>query len=657
MFNRKIRHFTILFLIFTILFYSIAGWNRPKIVEPKDQTIIHAEELQVDIGTVKGSWKENESKDLDNKENQKEESQEDFKEEIQKQQEDKTKQQEESENTNADTEELVKGERRKSIERSENIKDGEGVRREEETESPDEGETETPEEETETPDEGETPEEETEMPGEGATEAPGEADIDKPGDTDEEDLADTETEEEIEDAGIVTDLYDRIIVQSELQEDLFSFYVYYADPTVNANIRVNYKHESESGTGTYLTAKDGKDYQTKLALGKNYITVYYSQSNGERTYTRYVITYQAKKADEENPEEGEHPPSIETNLDGWSGEIKTNEFTFVVKARTWEDAVIYENHIQVALDGSPIVNPTGKGTYEYVLSFQRPETGDYSYHTVTVLAWDDDGNSKFVKYTITYHAVDEGEELGAVTVIIDATTVSCGIVDEYEVNVKAGDTAATALLLALDELGYTYVIEGTAQANFYLRSIERADAFRGCAVSDRLKALLERDGIGFLAPGNRDKLGEFDFTAGSGWMYFIDGEICPGKSMYAWVLNGGETVHMRFTLSYGKDLGAIQEGTGSLSSYCAVWLNGTITELEHSYEESNRVEPEGTTEGYVEYKCSKCGETRQEVILPPEGSEETENEAEGEAAEGEEAEEEETEGEEVPQRENEDEGL
>lgn len=63
---------------------------------------------------------------------------------------------------------------------------------------------------------------------------------------------------------------------------------------------------------------------------------------------------------------GDHPPIISTNLDGWQGYITQQNFTFLVKARTWQNQIIYENHIRVTMDGKTITNPTGNSTYEYV---------------------------------------------------------------------------------------------------------------------------------------------------------------------------------------------------------------------------------------------------------------------------------------------------
>lgn len=418
-----------------------------------------------------------------------------------------------------------------------------------------------------------------------------------------------ETEE-----SLITDLYSRIITTSELSDDTLDFYVYYSDTRVAANIKVNYRHEKESGNGTWLQSEDDRNYETKLKLGKNYIMIYYTDKEGNRNWSRIVLTYQAEKADASTPEIGEHPPVIETNLDGWSGDINTSEFTFTVSAKTWEGKRIYSDSIQVMLDGQPVTNPTGNGIFEYVLKFERPKVGDYENHKVSVLAWDADGNSRYIEYLFRYQFHNDGENLGSVHVMIDATTVECGIVDEGDIDLQAGDTAASVVLKMLDEYGYSYRSNGSDSSEFYLGSISRADAFRGCHIGDRLKGLLERDGITFTSSGSRDELGEFDFTRGSGWMYFINGSLCPGKAMSAWTLNGGETISLRFTLAYGKDVGGTSSSEGTLSSYCAQWVDGQVKELGHDYQETARIEPGPDTDGYIEYTCSKCGETKRDIL-------------------------------------------
>ena len=423
-----------------------------------------------------------------------------------------------------------------------------------------------------------------------------------------------------EEHGLITNLSSRIILFSELENDTLGFYAYYSDRTIDSDLKVNYKHKGDSGNGTWLNGTND-NYTAKLKLGTNYITIYYTDETGERNWTRFAINYQANKADASTPVQGSHPPIIHTNLDDWTGDIETNHFKFTVDARTWQNERIYADCIEVRLNGKLVTNPTGSEIFEYDLYFTKPVSGDYSDYTVTVLAWDKEGNSRFVSYDIRYLAKGKGEAIDPVTVTIDATTVNCGIVESVMVEVKGGDTAADAVLKMFELNGYTADFKGSVDSSFYLMSISKAYAFRGAGIENRLRELLERDGIAMKPAGTQDQLGEFHYTEGSGWMYFINGSLCPGVGMNEWPLQGGENITLRFTLAYGKDIGASSGGHGNLSSYCAKWIGGAVIESEHDYYESDRMEPSASEDGYIEYTCRKCLNIKEE-ILPATGESE-----------------------------------
>ena len=67
--------------------------------------------------------------------------------------------------------------------------------------------------------------------------------------------------------GLVTDLSSKTILFSELTHDQFSFYAYYTPESVDANLRVRYRAQSDTGNGTWLRA-DGHNYSTALKAGK-----------------------------------------------------------------------------------------------------------------------------------------------------------------------------------------------------------------------------------------------------------------------------------------------------------------------------------------------------------------------------------------------------
>lgn len=431
---------------------------------------------------------------------------------------------------------------------------------------------------------------------------------------------------------IVTDLSNRIVTLEELENGLLPFYAYVASGDKNTSLKVNLSNSGTGQNGVTLTAS-GTDYKAPMTLGTNYITIYIKQGASTLSYARFAITCQRQKADENNPTVGSHPPSIVTNLADGTTITKNRNFTFTVTARTWDGKVIYSNHILVIMDGVVQRNPTGSTTFEYQLYFERENVGDSGDHKITVLAWDDEGNSAFKHYTVTYQAVDEGDVIGTITVVLDATTVGLGILDAGEVELRQ-DVPASQLLLDFLEgeegFGYEASYAGSPQIGFYLRRISRGDMARTASVPGELWALILRDGIQTNAgQHDRDSLGEYDYTMGSGWMYSINGRGYASRGMSSYFPSDGDTLYLRFTLSYGKDIGgyaATGGGYGRLSGYCSLWIDGNGNggrppiRLEHSFTETARMEPTDTQDGYIEYTCSVCGEKKQEV-LPATGGE------------------------------------
>lgn len=427
---------------------------------------------------------------------------------------------------------------------------------------------------------------------------------DPPGDGDDDSLK------------IVTNLESRFVTRLDIPDGVLRFYAYPSidDPALSIKAVVN--NSATPMNGQILESADGKNYEAPLVLNETTTITLYLKQNGENvSYVRYQIRYEAEKADENNPEVGDNPPSIITNLDGFEGLMETQDFLFWVSARTNpEGDPIYSNQIEVWLNGELVPKQTGDARPEYELHFQPPNVGDYAEYTVKVRAWDGRGNSTMKIYTINYHTVSEGDYLGEVRLILDATTVGLGIIDSATYEIVQGDTAAGVVIKFLEEYGYEAIYDGSATVGFYLRSISRGDMCYGAKVPDRLWEMILRDGIQLSNPADRDSLGEYDFTMGSGWMYSINGSVYPGRGLSDYQLSSNTTIYLRFTLSYGKDIGGGGQGMGSLDGYCGLWINGGYTPLDHHFEETERLEPTETEDGYVIHTCTNCGETEEEVL-------------------------------------------
>ena len=485
--------------------------------------------------------------------------------------------------------------------------------------------------------------------------------------------------------GIRTDLKNGTVFTNEIEDDVLPFYASIANGTEDMVLTARLSNSATSLNGERLIP-DGENYKAMLTLGYNYITFHITQ-DGELLLTKeYKIWYESEKASEENPNIGENPPTIETSLDGRdeNEEIRTQEFTFTVKARTYNNKVLHPSNITVTLDGKAIKQYTGVNVYEYVLWFEKPPVGDTEWHTVTVTAWDNEGNSSFKKYNVLFKYVDIGDVNGTVTVIIDATTVGLGILDDpYECEILQGYPASYTIVKALEEMDYEVEYRGTLDVGFFLSRISRGSMCTYADIPDNLEEKIKADGYAFNGQKFEHSLGDGDYYDDSGWMYSIGGTTYAGKSFSEYQLKDGDVLYLRYTLAGGKDISSqAPTGDGLLSSYCGTWLNGSFTPShalddgavikeatckeegefaytcrvdgcgykestvipktdDHSdYTESDliRVEPTATEEGYVGYNCKTCGQLIVLEVLPipdpePEPEPNPEPEPEGEPTE------------------------
>ena len=426
---------------------------------------------------------------------------------------------------------------------------------------------------------------------------------------------------------IYTTLKTQQLTKAELPDSKLTF-VAYPLGKGDLHIRVRLKNETNSGNGLLLTSQNNQDYEAQLDFNADNLFVL-SLYDGETFLglVQYRVGYYANLADDTHPTVGDYPPSIVTNLDGASLDMSSQTFPLTVIARANAElgaGVIYSNQIRVTLDGKTVEKSYGDSQPTYELYFEPPQLGDEETHIVRVLAWDGNGNSTMKVYTVTYHQISEGDPAGSVDVVLDATTIGLGILDTGTLDIVEGETAASVLLRFLQERGYEPDYQGSTTMNFYLRRISRGDIAYRANVPEHLWELILRDGITTNDNYDRDSIGEFDYTQGSGWMYSINGTLYEGTGMSGYKVRNGITIYVRFTLSYGKDIGGYDStggGYGSLSSYCGLWINGGYQALGHDFVETDRLEPTETEDGYIHYRCSKCHEEKTDILPATGGTE------------------------------------
>lgn len=333
----------------------------------------------------------------------------------------------------------------------------------------------------------------------------------------------------------------------------------------------------------------------------------------------YAIRYAAQKADQRHPTIGDHPPTIVTNLEGVT-ETTNRNFTLTVQATAYTGRSLPESNIQVYLDGKRVLQPTGNPVFEYQLRFPDPFSGDSEAHTISIRAWDGQGNSRYVSYRIIYRFVDTGDVIGTAYVVLDITTMGMGLPEEpFAVQVRQNVPASYAVMEALEEWGYEYEYSGSPDVGFYLRRISRAGFMDYPDIPENLWAKILRDGLNLTGQHDPDSLGEFDYTQGSGWMYSIGGQTYAGKGLSNYFLSSGDTLYLRFTLAYGKDIGgydATGGNYGALSTYCGRWINGQYIDEHRWGQPQQTTAPDCTHPGQAAVTCQVCGDVGRTQEIP-----------------------------------------
>ncbi len=419
---------------------------------------------------------------------------------------------------------------------------------------------------------------------------------------------------------LVTDLKNRTIPYGELPEGKLQFYAYLQNAEKGASVRVLLE-------GRRLSGSAGGRFSAALQQGKNVFTLLVYQDGTLLQTVTKTVHYQAPMADGDNAQVGEDPPTIVTNLRDDGNTVRNKNFTLQVTAYNSRGA-IYHNHLRVLLDGVEITQYTGGSTVEYPLYLKPGTVGDSIRHTVEVIAWDDNGNSSYKKYTIDYLFSEEGQVIGTATLRLDLTTLGMGIVDSETYDVRQGEAASYLVARFLEDGGFTASAKGTKEVGYYLQRISGGGAFADAQIPAELKNLLTLDGWEIKRPAAyKDSLGEFDYTVGSGWMFSVNGYY-PGQSLSNVYLDDGDVLSLVFTLAYGKDIGgaAAAANRGTLPFYCGTWLGGTYTPQHvfengkcavcgqaqeahvHTWAETVAAAPTCEAPGEMTLTCTECGE-------------------------------------------------
>ena len=266
--------------------------------------------------------------------------------------------------------------------------------------------------------------------------------------------------------------------------------------------------------------------------------------------------------------------TLTTNLPAESFSQKGSRRTFDVIARDAEGNKLPVSDVKVTLNGAAVnYNWNDDVKTSYTLKFTK--AGE---NILVINARD----KKILTYTINYTPVAAGETIGQAVVTVEAFTLGGGyIIEPTYVDIYEGDSTANALVKLLTESGFTYSNTGSIESGFYLSEILGSQLAKidvtGDSIPDGLKEVLAEKGITVSERTNSNRLGEFDYTSFSGWMY-CHNNVFPNVGFSGNYLADGDVVRVQFTVGgYGADIGGGYAMGGVSTDYYPVANKDALT--------------------------------------------------------------------------------
>ncbi len=179
-------------------------------------------------------------------------------------------------------------------------------------------------------------------------------------------------------------------------------------------------------------------------------------------------------------------------------------------------------------------------------------------NTVKITATDSNGCMSGVQYKINYEKAQPGDIIGTAVWSVEAFPLGNGyIVPPLEIDVVEGENMAEMLEKLLAEKGFETETTGSTEENYYLAAILDGTS-KINNTPNTSQNLIEK----ITEAGNEyntdwveeGRLGEFDFSQGSGWMYSIN-NIFPNLAFSETYPSDGDVIRVQFSLCYGRDNG------------------------------------------------------------------------------------------------------
>lgn len=315
-----------------------------------------------------------------------------------------------------------------------------------------------------------------------------------------------------------------------------------------------------AGKETLLQAINGI-YSIYLSTqGTTIVQIKYKDNEGKiQTYIK-KITY--KRPEGSTPQKKQ--PIIHTNLTD-QAVYTNNPLNFDIWVTNYRGKELAYNNMEVTINGSPAnyVGEMGRQTYRVTLN-----TGA---NTIKIKVTDTYQYTVTKTYTVYYKS---GK--GKIKISLEAGVIGKKyLIKPTTMEIESGTSLAYTIVQFLENYGYDYIYSGSLDDGFYLSKVSKKNMIKGYKIPGSLIKKIEEDGLIFDKDNyeNLNGLGEFDFCQGSGWMYSINGVYASYGLDKAYVQDG-DTVRIRFTLAYGKDIGGFSVTGGSygtLKDYGREW--------------------------------------------------------------------------------------
>ncbi len=286
---------------------------------------------------------------------------------------------------------------------------------------------------------------------------------------------------------------------------------------------------------------DGGIYTAKLNDGANSIRLL-ARDGGKQAEKTFAVTCLPKA------EEGRSPYIADMNLTD-NMTVKGSSYSLSIRAADYEGGRIYADGIEVSCGGASAERKwEDSQSTGYLLKLRAGENSVYIRITDSI------GRTSEFYFSINCEAAGIGEEVGRISIKAQADVVGLGVLCEDDsFPVLEGETGFDTVVRFLESSGYEVSSRGSDSSK-YLDRIYKEGRFAGGSLTDEALAYLERAGINVSNNGTADSLGEFDYTAGSGWLYSRGGRK-PSYAMSAAVFADGEEIELRFSLDFGNDVG------------------------------------------------------------------------------------------------------